>query len=175
MLFFASQPTPCSFAQEISTAQENQIKVSYIYNFTKFVKWPDDETDKSRRDNFPICLMGGGSLGGLLDHLSKTKKIKNKTITILKNPLLGELKTCKVLFIDSSNSDRLYSILANLKSLHVLTIGDTEGYARRGVGINMFDENNKIRFEINRKVLFDAGLIVSSELLKLGVPVVSEN
>jgi YfiR/HmsC-like len=175
MFFLASQPTPCSFAQEISAARENQIKVSYIYNFTKFINWPDDETDKSRLDNFPICIMGGEPLISLLNHLSETKKIKNKTVTILKNPLLRELKTCKVLFIDSTNSDRLYSILANLKGLHVLTISDTEGYARRGVGVNMFEENNKIRFEINRKVLVDAGLTVSSELLKLGVSVVTEN
>lgn len=175
IIVLISPPATCSFAQEITDAQESQIKVSYIYNFTKFISWPENENHKNGLDKFPICLMGGEPLVDLLNYLSKTKTINGKSVTVLKNPLQSELKVCKILFIDFSNSDRLNSILANLKDLHVLTVGDTKGYARRGVGINMFMQNNKIRFEINRKALLNSGLTVSSQLLKLGVPVDSGN
>jgi hypothetical protein len=56
-----------------------------------------------------------------------------------------------------------------------LTIGSTQGYARRGVGINLFEKNGKLSFEINRKAILKSGLTLSSELLALGVLVEAEN
>jgi len=172
LVLFLLQAPPCSVAQETNDPLKNRIKVSFIYNFAKFVTWPKDNNSSN---TFSICAIGGEPLYSFLNHLSKVKKIKNKTILILKNPSLNKLKACNILFIGSSESDNLKSILGKLKGLPVLTLGDTKGYERRGVGITLCEVNRKIRFKINPKAISNAGLTASSELLKLGVNVNSGN
>jgi uncharacterized protein DUF4154 len=170
VLFHLQSPT-YSVAQGTNDSLKNQIKVSFIYNFTKFITWPN--ANKSN-NSFSICAIGGEALYSSLDHLSKVKKIKNKTILIQKNPSLDKLNACSILFIGSSESNNLKSILDKIRGLPLLTIGDTEGYKKRGVAITLCEVNRKVRFKINRRAISNAGLTVSSELLKLGIRVDSK-
>jgi hypothetical protein len=54
-----------------------------------------------------------------------------------------------------------------LKGIDVITVGDTVGYANKGVMINFFLENNKVRFEINIDMFKQKNMQVSSKLLSL--------
>ncbi len=49
----------------------------------------------------------------------------------------------------------------------VLTIGNTLGFAQRGVIINFYLEDQKVRFEINVDAAKREKLTISSQLLKL--------
>jgi len=167
-----SQFPPGSFAQETTAFTESKIKVSFIYNFAKFIDWPEEKTSNK---NFSICTLGGEGLYSSLDYLSKSKKIKSKSILIRKNPSPNKLKTCNILFVGSSESENLNNILRKIKGSPVLTIGDTEGYEWRGVGINLYKVNKNLRFKINNQVLLNSGLTASSELLKLSIPIGIKN
>ena len=90
------------------------------------------------------------------------KKIRFKKITSVEN-----IKGCKILFIGNSETGRLDQILETAKGSIILTVGDTTGFARRGVMINFYLENNKLRFEINPQAASRAGLWISSNLLKI--------
>jgi hypothetical protein len=61
----------------------------------------------------------------------------------------------------------LSEALEGLNSAPVLTIGDTDGYAQRGIMINMYLEDKRVRFEINAEAARTAGLRISAKLLKL--------
>ena len=71
------------------------------------------------------------------------------------------------LFISGSESARLSTILEEVKSDGVLTVGDTVGYARRGVVINLVVEDGKVRFNVNVDAARQGRLKLSSKLLKL--------
>jgi len=47
----------------------------------------------------------------------------------------------------------------------VLTVGDTKGFAELGGIINFVLDNDRVRFEVNRKAAEQAGLKISSKLL----------
>ena len=72
-----------------------------------------------------------------------------------------------MLFISASEQDGLAGILDALAGLGVLTVGETEGFARRGGMIEMKVSGNKIRLELNVTAIRDAGLAVSSQLLNV--------
>ena len=72
-----------------------------------------------------------------------------------------------MLFIGSSEKDRLERLVQAVGGLGILTIGDTEGFARQGVMVNFYMENKKVRFEINPKAAGRAGLKISSNLLRI--------
>ena len=73
-----------------------------------------------------------------------------------------------MLFIGRHSSRQLSVLLSPIDATPVLTIGDTEGYARRGIHVNFFiNENGQIRFEINHAAAQKAGLKISHLLLGL--------
>ena len=81
----------------------------------------------------------------------------------LANPTAAQ--ACQVLFIaDADNLDRE---LAGLANAPVLTVGDEEGMAARGVMIELIREGPRIAFKINLNAARPAGLTISSQLLKL--------
>jgi len=49
----------------------------------------------------------------------------------------------------------------------VLTVSDCEYFARYGVMLNFYKDGDKVKFEHNRRTAKEAGLKVSSKLLKM--------
>lgn len=175
VLFLSASITPClSFAQEGRMVKESQLKTAFIYNFSKFTTWPDRSFQDLPHNSFTICMVGNEPLGNLLRQLAKSKTIKDKTILFQDNPPPNELKSCRILYISSSESSRLGEILKNIEGQPVLTIGNTRGYAKRGVDINLFKQDGRLRFEINHDAVLKSGLTLSSELLALGILVEGE-
>ena len=49
----------------------------------------------------------------------------------------------------------------------VLTVGDTDGFARDGVAINLYTFDNRVRIEVNSAAAARAGLQLSANLMRL--------
>jgi len=81
---------------------------------------------------------------------------------------LEDLRSSHLLFISRSERGRLSQIFDELGPGSVLTVGDVEGFAREGGGINFYVENNKLAFEINLFTARNRGIRLSSQLLSLG-------
>jgi hypothetical protein len=143
---------------------EYQLKAAFVYNFIKFVEWPS--TERSTSDTLRVCILGEVPAAAPFDDLNGQEALGRRlSVSVLRS--LHEARSCQVLFVAASQSARLTEVLATLGGAPVLTIGDTEGYARRGVMINMFLENKRVRFEINAETARSAGLRISTKLLKL--------
>ena len=66
----------------------------------------------------------------------------------MSNVSLKQTKSCNMLYISNSEKDHLEEILEAIKNQPILVIGDTYGFAERGVGINFVIIGNKIQFEV---------------------------
>ena len=86
----------------------------------------------------------------------------------------NRLTSCDILFISSSEKDRLPSIMAALKDLPILTVSEIEGFAQRGGMINFIIVGNKVHFEVNPDAAKQVGIHISSQLLKLARIVTDE-
>ncbi len=143
---------------------EYQVKAAFVYNFIKFVTWPSGEA--SAGGEVRLCILGDlpdvAPFYGLDGQEIMGKRLH---IVHLKDP--QEARTCQILFLSSSLSRRLPETLELLRGHPVLTVGDTDGYAQRGVMINMYLENKRVRFEINAETAAVAGLRISTKLLSL--------
>lgn len=148
-------------------SREYVLKAGYIYNFTKFIKWPKGATRAIENGGLKFCLAGEDPFGKILDRFSEKLKKKNKILVITAPVSYEEMPQCHILFVSSSEKSNVRKIIRRVSKHPVLVIGDTPGFAKKGVGINFFLQQNKIRFEINRQALERAGLTVSSELLNL--------
>jgi hypothetical protein len=161
-LFLATKAETPARAGELA---EYQIKAAYLYNFAKFVEWPGSAFSAADAP-MTICVIGDDPFGGALNAL-QTKTIKNRKVAIRLLSGTNETGGCHVLFISPTETDRMDEILVSLKGRPTLVVGDTERFARRGGMIGFIMERNKVVFEVNEKTSKQAGLQVSSQLLKL--------
>jgi hypothetical protein len=157
---------PKAFAAE-PESREYIIKAGFIYNFTKFVKWPNNIKSQIKKNGINLCVIGKDPFGLILENTAENLLQRGKVLNVKRGVSLSKIPQCTLLFISQSEKSRLAEIVTYAKAFPVLLIGDTSGYAEGGVGINFFIQNNKIHFEINNKAVKLSGLKISSELLGL--------
>ncbi len=153
-------------AAQSETLGEYQVKAAFLYNFAKFVEWPvsafPDETAP-----FIIGVLGEDPFGKDLDQITEGKIVQGRRIIVRRFYDTSGLAVCQILFISSSERPYLKEIFKALERTNVLTVGEMDGFAQSGGGINFFLLENKIRFEINTAVTERSGLKVSSKFLNL--------
>ncbi|MBU1775570.1 MAG: YfiR family protein [Gammaproteobacteria bacterium] len=142
---------------------EYEVKAAFIHNIAKFIAWP---ATTRTTGSLGLCVLGQNPFDRSLDTL-QGQAIGDKVWEISSVNLQSNLHKCNVLFISASESGNLGEVLIKTKGDAVLTIGDTSGYAERGVIVNFYLERDKVRFEINNDAAERAGLKISSKLLKL--------
>jgi len=148
-------------------APEHQVKTLFLCNFLQFVTWP---TNAFASDDAPLVIgvLGDDPFGPTLDQSAENRTVQNRKLIVKRYKELSEIKGCHLLFVTASETRRLKEVAAIAEKSHVLTVGDTAHFARRGGVINLTLEENKVRFEINPDAANRAGLRISAQLLKLG-------
>ena len=146
---------------------EDQVKAAYIYNFAKFVQWP--ETSFSGADDpLRICVVGSDSLFQALGSL-KNKTVQGRPLEIFTHPAPKPNHKCHLLFISRHSREEYWEKREKRIIPHVLTISDFDSFVSQGGIIEFISEGSKIRFAVNLSAANRAELKLSSKLLKLAV------
>ena len=114
-----------------------------------------------------IAILGHDPFGAILDETVAGKTVAGRPIEVRRVPRVDEARDAQIVFISPSERPNTAAILKALERPGVLTVGDTDGFAQRGGAINFTLQARKVRFEINPAAAEQAGLKVSSQLLKL--------
>ena len=147
-----------------SSAKIESIKVAYIYNFIRYINWPELNDEE---ENFHVCVHKKSVLKEKLTSL-EVKSVKGKPIKIFSIANAREdLSRCEVLVLPKLKTEELKRFTSYAPPSNVLTISDTQGYAKLGIMINLIVLNNKIKFEVNLNQVDSTNLTISSSLLKL--------
>jgi hypothetical protein len=145
---------------------EYQVKAAFLFNFARFVEWPPNAS-VGATDPVDFCVLGDDPFGDALDRAVAGKTLNERTMAVRRGRKVQELNGCDVLFISTSEKSRLAEILGALRSVHVLTVGESEDFAAQGGDVQFTLEDNHVRFIINVDATDRAGLKVSSKLLGL--------
>ena len=155
-----------AYAAELPAPSEYQIKAAFLYNFAKFVEWPSQALPESSA-SITLCVLGEDPFGSDLDRTIESKTINSRVLVSRRLNTLHGVDVCQILFISASERRRMGQILEALKDQSLLTIGETEPFARLGGVINFTMEQDRVRFEINVDAAERKGLKISSKLLRL--------
>lgn len=148
---------------------EYQVKAAYLYNFGRFVEWPARMAEGN--GTFSICVLGQDPFGLALNSTLADETIHGKSVVAKRIPDLADAVNCRILFISASEADRLKQILTTLKDASVLTVSDLPQFSQSGGMVQFTTEGSRVRFEVNLDPAQRAGLVLSSELLKVAVNV----
>ncbi len=145
---------------------EYEVKSAFIYNFAKFLEWPANAF-ASADSPIIIGIIGDDPFGGLLQQTVRGKTAAGRRIEVKHFDKVRDCQLCHILFVSASERGRLSKILDRLKGSSVLTVGETAGFVRQGGIIGFVMDDNKVGFEVNVGAAKQAGLKISSKLLKL--------
>lgn len=149
-----------------ASPNEAQVKAAFLYNFLKFVEWPDSVL-WGARDSLIVGIVGGGPTADAAATLLAGKSVNGRGIAIRRLGVDDTFLGVHALFIGKSDTTRTRRALGAVSALAILSIGESADFAERGGVIGLRVEANKIRFDINTRAATTAGLHISSKLLAL--------
>ena len=149
-----------------SQPTEYQIKAAFIFNFAKFVEWPKS-TFPETNSPLVIGVVGEDPFHGVLEKTVRGKAVDDHPLVVKAFQTSAEATNCHILFISTSEKERLPQVLKDLSGSSVLTVGEMGGFNEAGGMIVFVLERTMIRFKINNAAATSAGLKISSKLLSL--------
>jgi hypothetical protein len=144
---------------ENSLSKVNKLKASYLYNFTKFIEWPnlgDDKLSSSIR----ICVDNSSDFFQFLEQLVAGRRVGKLQQTLEILPA-DTASGCELLFV-SQEGNRITRQLDR-----TVIVADSATIDFPGIAVVFYIEKSKLRFEIDLKKINSLNVVVSSELLKL--------
>lgn len=154
-----------SFAWAATAPSEYQLKAVFLFNFTQFVDWPE-ESFADPEAPFVIGVLGRDPFGPALDEVVRGETVKGRPLVIERFRSVAELKPCQILFIDRSAGAEADKALQALTRQGTLTVTDFDSRSQSAEIIRFLNEGRKIRLRINVDSARDAGLTISSKLLR---------
>jgi hypothetical protein len=161
-------------AQSLSPQEyENQVKATFIYNFSRFIEWPAGTFTRGR-SFLTVCVLGNNPFGGALDSI-KGKNVQGRKIEIERLTSSSKLDACQILFISSSEREHLKQILDTAKPLRILTISEMNQFTQAGGVVALAMRKDRIHFSVNLDAANETGVKISSTVLRLATIVNSRH
>lgn len=167
ILAILSYPLTSHGASSLVNKSPEEVKSAFIFNFIKFIEWPDEKMD------IPDSKFCVGVIGR--DPISKTLKsyedliAKDKVIEIKQYKNLADIGSCHVLYISPDLKNRATEIINHIKGKNILTISHYDGFDLDGGILDFVIKDNKFRFIINYEAAKSEKLKISSKLLNLAI------
>ena len=152
---------------------EYEVKAAFLFNFSKFVDWPQTAFEEVG-DPIVICVLGVNPFGNLLAQSVQGKKVNGREVVARELTSLSGVGRCHLLFIASSEQEKLEEILGRTANRPILTVSDVESVVDRGAIIGLTMEEKRVRFEVNLVAARKAGLKLSSQLLKVAIRLIGQ-
>jgi hypothetical protein len=144
---------------------EATVKAAYLLNFAKLVEWP--AAAFAGGDSLIIGVVGRDAVG---DELARANASANGRRIEVRRISAGEAAQCHLVFAPAGSE----SVIGAVAGKPVLTVGDGEGFARRGGALGFVKEGGTVKFEANPKAAARNGLTVSSKLLRVARGVIDK-
>ncbi len=146
-----------------------ELKTAIIGRIAEFVRWPPGSGLEDSERPFEFVVLGETPLWQHLFsyYWDRGVAIAGHRVFIRRARDLDAIGHPHLLFVGPSFSERLEEVERVLGEAPVLTVGDTDGYAQRGLAINLYVSGELIRFEASRRAFERHHLSPSYRLMAL--------
>ncbi len=138
----------------------SQAQTLYIYNFSRLIQWPSESTS----GDFVIGVVGDNELFTNLAAFVSNKKVGTQPIVVKKFDDPQSVARCHIVFVGDGKVSRLSEIIGKLQGASSLIITERKGMINSGSAIDLFMEQDKLRFVMNSNNAEKYNLTVSKSL-----------
>lgn len=151
-------------------SREYEVKAAFLYNFTKFVEWPDGRFESSD-EPLVIAVLGRSPFGDGLVAAVEGRQVSGRGIVVRPVATAEEARSAHLLFVPAGEEGRFAAIAGALRGAAVTTVGESDRFAAQGGIITFVQEAGRLRFAINLEAAERERLKVSAQLLRLATHV----
>ena len=147
------------------------LEAAIVYNLLQFVEWPG-EAALPAGATMVVCLDAASPL------LAELQSLEGRPVRRMKLAVRGiagadDAKACGALYVDAEGQRKgLAARKAALAGGAVLVIGGSDAALGEGQTVRLAESAGRIVFDIDMKAAREAGLAVSSRLLRLARKVI---
>lgn len=165
---------PAATADDVPNqdTHEYRVRAAFIYNFLKFVTWPEMYSPKNKAN---VCIIGDAGFASYLPSLRNTVGIN-----VISPVPTGEISSCHILFIGKEEETNAASIVAHVGHNPVVSISEAKNFADNGgiieivrvdKSIGLFS-SDRINLRINLRAAKSVGLSIDARLLQIATEVI---
>ncbi len=154
----AAEPPP-------AVATPEELRVLFLYNFAKFVRWPP-RVMGTERDPIRVGVLSDAPLL-IAANLIADRKAQRRPVEFHACLTREDMLKCHILYFNDPDDLRVKSALALVKGSHILTVGDGESFNRWGGIIAFHEEEQRLHFSVRLDAAKRAGLRLSSQLIEV--------
>lgn len=144
-------------------APEPELKAAILVNMLLFVDWPTPAARSPER--LTMCYLAASPIATALAQLGG-KMLKGQPLQVV-HADAATLGGCHVLYLSPTDAAALPRLASSRPASGILLVGDSPGYLQRGVMLNLEIEGGRVVFDIDLRSARQAGLTVSSKVLRL--------
>ncbi len=144
---------------------EYAVKAAYLYNFLKFVEWPEGRLP-AEGEPFVVCILGRDPFGAAIDRIEE-RTVRGHPLRLIREPSPEQLAGSHIVFVGEDREDDLDDLLQDLARGGALTVGDLDGFAESGGVIGFTIRDNRVGLDVNIRAADRARLRISAKLLEL--------
>lgn len=154
------------FSLGVLKAQETKFVALYLYNFTKYIDWPEEH----KKGDFVIGVVGNNQVYSELVQIAEGKLVGNQTIVVKNFRSIEEVTGCHILYLSENQSRRVDQALSRIKGQSApLVVTQQEGATLLGAAINFVIRNETMKFELKKDNATKFGLKLHSRLDNLAI------
>ncbi len=148
-------------------AQDEKFKALFVYNFAKYVEWPQEK----QSGDFLIGIVGDSPIIGELKSFTAQRTVGSQQIKVDRLVSSEDYCKCNIIVVPTRASSQIEEVVNIVKGKGVLVVSDKEGLASAYSGINFVKVDGQQSFEISRSHMAMQGVTASKSLLTLGIPI----
>lgn len=152
----------------ISSAQQldsDQVKIAYLYNFLKHVRWPD----QNQKSSLVVAIYDDVDFLEMVKNSIKNRQVSGKSISVIGVKTGSSARAADLLYIPFQHVKRVSQLASELRRSATLLVTD-RSINKHDVMINLVynKDTTAISFEVNKSNIVYEQLAMSAELLLLG-------
>ncbi len=157
---------------EAQLLHSSQLKASYIFNFSRFAQWPNEE----QLNGFKIGVVGNSEIFQVIKQQADLKNENGEKWQVIEIQSESDAITCQIIVFSGATNTEIISMIAALKNTPILTIGDNlPDFITLGGIINMNpEEDPSSKFHVNFQAAKKSNIVLSASFLDLSTVKVVE-
>lgn len=160
--------------QDPDAQRLHRLQAAFVRRILTYTRWPDEALRD--RSEFVVAVVGDEAMAEALAEAQGKEKLVGRAVVFRRHApdepdLADRLADCHVVWWADRDRRRRAAAIVQLARSPVLQISDEPAFLADGGTVQLFEQDNKLRFGIAREAAQRAGLEFSSQLLALARPV----
>lgn len=164
---------PASAVVHADAVSEQELKAALLYRAARFIEWPASAFPTARSP-FVMCIVGDASAAKAFESVrNKPLHARPIVITQIAGDML-DVRQCHIAYFPAATKADIDYALTSSAGAPVLTVGESEVFAKRGGMFALVTREQRVQFAVNVAATKRGGLVVSSQLLTLATLVAED-